>query len=66
MKIKWNKWQRHEVGDYGHFVKLKALKIVEKSGPYYGIAYMDIYGEIQVLYSHYSEVDLGTFPSMEA
>ena len=66
MKIKWNEWQTHEVGAYGHFVKLKALKIVEKRGSYCGIEYMDIYGEIQVLYSHYSEIDLGSFPSVEA
>lgn len=61
MKTKRNEWQKHEVGCYGNFVTLKALRIVKKSGSMYGIEYIDKSGKTQVLYSHYLEIDLESF-----
>ena len=61
MKVKKNEWQREEIGCYGNFVTLKALRIVEKSGSMYGIEYIDKSGKTQVLYSHYLEIDLESF-----
>lgn len=61
MKVKKNEWQREEVGCYGNFVTLKALRIVEKDGAYYGVEYIDKNGKKQVLYSHKSEIDVESF-----
>lgn len=61
MKTRKNEWQKHEVGCYGNFVTLKALKIVEKDGAYYGIEYIDQNGKKQVLYSHKSDIDVESF-----
>ena len=61
MKVKWNEWQKHEVGCYGNFVTLKALRIIAKDNSYYGIEYIDKDGNKQVLYSHYSEIDIESF-----
>ena len=41
MKVKRNKWQKQEVGCYGNFVTLKALRIINKNNAYYGIEYID-------------------------
>ena len=54
-------WQRQEVGCYGNFITLKALRIIDKNNAYYGIEYIDKNGNKQVLYSHYSEVDTKSF-----
>lgn len=61
MKIKKNEWQKHEVGCYGNFVTVKALRIVEKSGSMYGIEYIDKSGKTQILYSHYLDIDIESF-----
>ena len=61
MKVKRNKWQKQEVGCYGNFVTLKALRIINKNNAYYGIEYIDKDGSKQVLYSHKSEIDIESF-----
>lgn len=61
MKVKKNEWQKQEVGCYGNFVTLKALRIITKDNSYYGIEYIDKDGNKQVLYSHYSEIDIESF-----
>ena len=61
MKVKWNEWQKHEVGCFGNFVTLKALRIIAKDNSYYGIEYIDKDGNKQVLYSHYLDVDIESF-----
>ena len=61
MKVKKNEWQRQEVGCYGNFITLKALRIINKNNAYYGIEYIDKNGNKQVLYSHYSEIDTESF-----
>ena len=61
MKVQRNEWQNHEVGCYGNFVTLKALRIIAKDNSYYGIEYIDKDGNKQVLYSHYSEIDIESF-----
>lgn len=61
MKVKKNEWQKHEVGCYGNFVILKALKIVNKDNAFYGIEYIDKNGKKEVLYSHYTDIDVNSF-----
>lgn len=61
MKVRRNEWQKQEVGCYGNFVTLKALRIINKNNAYYGIEYIDKNGNKQVLYSHYSEIDIESF-----
>lgn len=61
MKVTKNEWQKQEVGCYGNFVTLKALRIINKNNAYYGIEYIDKNGNKQVLYSHYLDVDIESF-----
>lgn len=61
MKVKRNEWQKQEVGCFGNFVTLKALRIINKNSAYYGIEYIDKDGNKQVLYSHKSEIDIESF-----
>lgn len=61
MKVKRNEWQTHEVGCFGNFVTLKALRIIAKDNSFYGIEYIDKNGNKQVLYSHYLDVDIESF-----
>ena len=61
MKVRRNEWQKQEVGCYGNFVTLKALRIINKNNAYYGIEYIDKDGNKQVLYSHKSEIDIESF-----
>ena len=64
MKVKKNEWQKHEVGAYGNFRMMKALKIVKQCNEYSsycGIEYEYENGKREVLYSHKSEIDFKSF-----